>query len=413
MHKSANIIVTSALSLVVLHSLASPAWAYQTTAPATAPAVVTAGDLPKALMMAAFPNLAFKRPVGITHALDGSDRLFVIEQKGRIKVFQNASDVSETKVFLDIREQVYMQHNEEGLLALEFHPEYKTKGHFYVYYSANEPRRGVLSRFSVSSDDPGVADPESEHIIMEFEQPYGNHNGCTIAFGPDGFLYVSLGDGGWLGDPKNNGQDLSTLLGTILRIDIDNTQGDLPYAIPQDNPFVDHEDARGEIWAYGLRNVWRMSFDRATGELWAGDVGQNLFEEIDLIVKGGNYGWNIREGFHAYRENETQGEFLDPVVEYPRADGLSVTGGYVYRGASNPKLVGAYIYADYVSGKIWALRHKDGVMTMHREIHKPSSRRRYISSFGEDESGELYICAFSKLDGRGSDAGKIYRLLQQ
>ena len=364
-------------------------------------------------MVGAFPKLAFKRPVGITHAGDGSNRLFVLEQKGRIMVFQNTNEASEARVFLDLRTKVSRKHNEEGLLALDFHPEFETNGHLYVYYSAKDPRRGVLSRFTVSSDDPDVADSESEQIILEFEQPFGNHNGCTLLFGPDGYLYISLGDGGWLGDPKENGQNLNTLLGSILRIDINDTQDDLAYAIPSDNPFVGRDDARGEIWAYGLRNVWRMSFDRETGELWAGEVGQNLFEEIDLIVKGGNYGWNVREGFHPYRESEIQGDFIDPVVEYPRADGLSVTGGYVYRGSANPRLTGAYLYADYVSGKIWALRHEGGVMTMHREIYNPPSRRRYISSFGEDEAGELYLCAFDKLDGRGNNEGKIYQLREQ
>ena len=370
------------------------------------------GNLPKTIMVRAFPRLTFVRPVGLTHAGDGSDRLFVIEQRGRVRVFENRSDASEAAVFLDIRPQVSMTHNEEGLLALAFHPDYENNGYCYIYYSAAEPRRGVLSRYSVSDDDPDRIDPDSEMIILQVEQPYGNHNGATVLFGPDGYLYLSLGDGGWANDPQGNAQNLGTLLGTVLRLDVDHTQGDKAYAIPKDNPFVDRPGARGEIWAYGLRNIWRMSFDRETGELWGGDVGQNLWEEIDLIIKGGNYGWNIREGFHPFLEKPTEDPLLDPVVEYPRSEGLSITGGYVYRGRKNQKLIGVYIYADYVSGKIWGLRHADGKLIAHREIYTPQ-RRRFISSFGETEAGELYICVFNRLDGRGSDTGRIYELREQ
>lgn len=368
------------------------------------------GDLPKVQMLRAFQHLVFNRPIGITNAGDDSNRLFVIEQKGRIMVFDNRIDVKKAQVFLDIRDRVYMKHNEEGLLGLAFHPDYETNGFFYVCYSANEPRRDVLSRFTVSTGDDDRANAESEQLILEIEQPYGNHNGSTVLFGPDGYLYISFGDGGWANDPHDNGQNLATLLGTVLRLDVNREEDGKAYAIPPDNPFVDREDARGEIWAYGLRNIWRMSFDRETGDLWAGDVGQNLFEEVDLIVKGGNYGWNLREGFHPFKEVEADGPLLDPVVEYPRADGLSITGGYVARGNPESKLFGAYIYADYVSGKIWALRHENGEVTAHREIFSPSARRRFISSFGEDESGNLFLCAFDRLDGRGSNNGRIYFL---
>ena len=351
----------------------------------------------------------------ITHA--GDDRLFVVEQHGRIRVFENRPDVETAGVFLDIRPKVSRKHNEEGLLTLAFHPRYATNGYFYVYYSATDPRRGVLSRFSVSGDDPDRADPESEMVILEVEQPWGNHNGSTVLFGPDGYLYMSLGDGGSAADPRDNGQNLSTLLGTILRIDVDRATDGRAYAIPPDNPFIDRPDARGEIWAYGLRNVWRMSFDRVTGDLWAGDVGQNAWEEIDLITRGGNYGWRIREAAHPFREGSAADPLIDPVVEYPQRRhreliGMSVTGGFVYRGKVMSRLYGVYLYADYVTGRIWALRRTDRGDSTHREVfHGPP--RVYISSFGEDAAGELYVCSFDRVDGRGGGTGRIYRIVEK
>ena len=359
---------------------------------------VSAGDLPAVRMVNAFQFLRFNRPVFLTHAGDGSGRLFVVEQAGRIHVFDNQPEVGRTATFLDIRTKVrsfVRFHDEEGLLALAFHPEYSRNGYFYIYYSASRPRRGVLSRFRVSARDPDRADPDSERVILEIPQPYGNHNGCCLLFGPDEYLYMSLGDGGWANDPHGHGQDLSTLLGTILRIDVNAEQDGPAYTIPLDNPFVNTRGARSEIWAYGLRNVWRMSFDRATGDLWAGDVGQDRLEEIDLIIKGGNYGWSIREGKHPFRRvGVPPRDMVDPVVEYGRWEGLSVTGGYVYRGQRLKRLFGAYVYADYVSGRIWALRYRDGKVTAHREI---LNQPRNIASFGEGAHGELYLLAF---DGR-------------
>ena len=346
----------------------------------------------------AFPNLSFERPVDLQNAGDGTDRLFVVEQAGRILVFPNDPAAASAGVFLDIRDRVNDGGNEEGLLGLAFHPEYKTNGSFYVYYSVSDPRRSRLSRFSVSSQDPNAADPASEEILLEVDQPYSNHNGGQISFGPDGYLYVALGDGGSGGDPQGNGQNRSTLLGKILRIDADRA----PYGIPPDNPFAGNTQGyREEIFAYGLRNPWRFSFDRPTGRLWAGDVGQNKYEEIDIIEAGKNYGWNVMEGKHCYDADVcATGGLTLPVWEYPHSEGQSITGGFVYRGAALPELAGKYIYADFVSGKIWALRY-DGQTPPVNDLLIDT--RLNISSFGVDEAGELYLCAFDK---------RIYKLAE-
>lgn len=346
----------------------------------------------------AFPNLSFERPVDLQNAGDGTNRLFVLEQAGRILVFPNDPGAVSASVLLDIRDRVNDGGNEEGLLGLAFHPEYETNGYFYVYYSVSDPRRSRLARFSVSSGNANAADPASEAVLLEVDQPYSNHNGGQISFGPDGFLYVALGDGGSGGDPQENGQNRSTLLGKILRIDVDRA----PYGIPSDNPFAGNTQGyREEIFAYGLRNPWRFSFDRPTGRLWAGDVGQNEYEEIDIIEAGKNYGWNIMEGNHCYNADvcETGGLTL-PVWEYPHSEGQSVTGGFVYRGAALPELSGRYIYADFVSGKIWALRY-DGQTPPVNDLLIDTGLN--ISSFGVDEAGELYLCAFDK---------RIYKLAE-
>lgn len=383
----------------------------QANRPSSQPATedVGPGDLPRARLSPVFVGLNFRRPIFLTHAGDGTDRLFVVEQGGKIKVFKNEREVAESTVFLDVASKVYRGHNEEGLLALAFHPDYAENGEFFVYYSAGNPRRGVLSRFTVSTDDPNVADPASETVVLEVPQPWGNHNGCDLAFGPDGYLYMSLGDGGSANDPLKSGQDLTTLLGTILRLDIDTRSADRQYAVPDDNPFVEYDAARPEIYAYGLRNVWRMSFDRETGDLWAGDVGQNRWEEIDLIVAGGNYGWDLREGAHPHRKGETDVTLIDPVVEHPRKEAWSITGGYVYRGTKQPGFVGAYIYGDYVTNRFWALRHDGESLTAHREIIGPKEGT-FVASFGEDEAGELYVLGFERYDGR---KGTIYRLIER
>jgi glucose/arabinose dehydrogenase len=296
------------------------------------------------------------------------------------------------------------------LLSLAFHPEYATNGRFFVYYSRHDPKRNVISEFARSKVDPNIADPSSEKSILEVGQKWGNHNGSTLLFGPDGFLYASFGDGGLANDPDGNGQNLETLLATIIRIDINSAAEGKAYSIPPDNPFVNRAGARPEIWAYGLRNVWRMSFDPPTGNLWAGDVGQNAWEEIDLIVKGGNYGWNIREGSHPFKRGESDVPLIEPVVEYShRNGGLSVTGGYVYRGKRNPRLEGAYLYADYATRRIWALRYADGKMTSHKEVFSGRDGT-YVTSFGEDAQQELYVCGFDKIDG---GRGRVFRIKER
>ncbi len=347
----------------------------------------------------AFPNLTFTRPVELQHAGDGSNRLFVVEQQGIIYVFENERQTSVKKTFLDIRDLVNDSGNEEGLLGLAFHPDYSDNGYFYVDYTAANPRRTVIARYSVSTADSNRAEENSEFVILQVDQPYSNHNAGKILFGRDGYLYITLGDGGSGGDPQGNGQNRKTLLGSILRIDVDQTQGEFNYAIPSDNPFAGNSDGfRREIYAYGLRNPWKVGFDPETGWLWAADVGQNSWEEVDIIEKGGNYGWNIMEGRHCYNAAscDTTGLAL-PVWEYSHDVGQSVTGGQVYRGSNIPDLVGKYIYADYVSGRIWAL-HYDGESEPVNTLIKDTAL--FISAFGVDSKQNLYICAFD---------GRIYR----
>lgn len=348
----------------------------------------------------AFPKISFNRPVDLQHANDNSNRLFVVEQEGLISVFKNESGVSSKKTFLDITRKVEDSGNEEGLLGLAFHPQYKTNGYFYVNYTASNPDRTIISRFKVSAN-ADVADPSTEEIILTFSQPYSNHNGGQVSFGPDGYLYIAAGDGGSGGDPQGHGQNLKTLLAAILRIDVDRQSDGKKYAIPADNPFAGNKSGyKEEIYAYGLRNPWRLSFDPITKKLWTGDVGQNAYEEVDIIEKGGNYGWNVMEGKHCYepKRNCNQQGLKLPIWEYPRSEGISITGGFVYRGPSLPSLTGKYIYADYGSGKIWALDASTVSQPTNTLLLKSDLN---ISSFGVDPKNELYLCAFD---------GKIYTL---
>lgn len=379
-------------------------------------AILGAGPFPALELKVAYPELKFTRPVAMNEAPDGSGRLFLVEQGGKIFILPKERDRKDTTLFLDISDRKPHKDNEEGLLGLAFHPQFRNNGRFFIYYSQQEPRRSVVSEIRISGTDGGKADLSTERVLMEIPQPYGNHNGGDMMFGPDGFLYVSLGDGGAANDPHGYGQDLGSLLGKILRIDVDSRSGSLEYGIPRDNPFLAKGDVRPEIWAFGLRNVWRMSFDRETGELWAGDVGQNKFEEVNIIVKGGNYGWNVREGFHPFKEPSPEGlTFIDPVIEYGHSaqwakesrfpehnPGLSVTGGYVYRGKKIPELRGTYIYGDYNLGTIWGLRRGDGGVVASATLIKQNPIRN-VASFAEDSRGELYVLVFD---------GKIYEFAE-
>lgn len=336
------------------------------------------------------------RPIVLTHANDGSNRIFVATQRGVLHVFPNDQQVKKSKVFLDIESKVVYndRQNEEGLLGMTFHPNYKENGQFFIYYTTrDEPQMSVISRFRVSKNDPDKADPKSEEVIMRIKQPYWNHNGGTIEFGPDGMLYVALGDGGAGNDPHGNGQDLSTLLGSILRIDVDKKSDGRNYAIPQDNPFVGHKDARGEIWAYGVRNIWRLSFDRESGALWAADVGQNLWEEVNIIRRGGNYGWNLREGAHPFgvQGSDAREGLIEPIWEYDHEVGRSVTGGVVCHSDRIPELQGAYIYGDYISGRLWALKYDAAANKVISNDSIPSSAALQPISFGSDQNGDVYM----------------------
>lgn len=346
------------------------------------------------------------RPLVLTHAGDGSNRIFVATQRGVIHHFPNDPKATKTTVFLDIEKKVLYRENEneQGLLGLAFHPNFKKNGEFFVFYSLRDtPLTNVLSRFRLRKDDPNRADPNSEEEILRIKRPFWNHDGGTIVFGPDGYLYVALGDGGKANDPFNNAQNLKTLLGSVLRIDINRKDPGKKYAVPKDNPFVNRKDARPEIWCYGLRNVWRMSFDRKTGKLWAGEVGQNLFEEIDILKKGGNYGWKLRESMHPFWKrgvSHPRKDLIEPIWEYSHFDvGLSITGGHVYRGKALPELRGHYIYGDYVKTKIWALRYDDAKKRVVAN-HPIPDRAVPILSFGEDQDGEVYLLTMS-LAGQG------------
>ena len=355
----------------------------------------------------------FKKPLAITHANDGSQRLFVVEQAGTIRVIANGQVVK--KPLLDLRKRV-TDGGERGLLGLAFHPRFKDNGLFYVNYTRRKKGlKTYISEFRV--DESGRASRKSERVLLRFSQPYGNHNGGHLAFGPDGYLYIAVGDGGDGNDPQNNGQNPGTLLGTILRIDVEGISSDSPYRVPRDNPFWGHASYRPEIWAYGLRNPWRFSFDRDSGELYAADVGQNKVEEINIIRKGGNYGWRVMEGdicTPGVNPNCDPVGFDAPIYSYRHDVGRSITGGFVYRGKNIPALCGTYIYGDFVSRALWGLRYRKGRVIAQKTLYEPKSMLSLpydylrddgllISTFGEDESGELYVAAYQ--------SGRIYRIV--
>ena len=359
----------------------------------------------------------FTKPVYVCQPTGEHERLFVLEQKGIINIIKNGKRVRNP--FADLRDRIHnpiFTGDERGLLGLAFHPNYQENGFVFVNYT-DEDDHTIVSRFNVS-DDPDKLDEDSEKGLIKLKQPFSNHNGGHMDFGPDGYLYISVGDGGKWGDPYDHAQNIKTLFGSILRIDVDN--GD-PYSIPSDNPFINDPNAKGEIWMYGLRNVWRFSFDRETGDVYLGDVGQDLWEEIDFVSSeedgGQNFGWRVMEGNHCYYPKVNCNPIgILPIFEYPNdanymktlmgmdepnVDGCSVTGGYVYRGSAMPSLQGTYFFADYCSGNIWTFKEENGkaVDFQNRtdEINLAGGKwTNYISSFGEDNEGELYIVDYNE-----------------
>lgn len=376
---------------------APPATGSATTAPAatsSAPAATAALPAPVESLALQPIVTGLRAPVYATHAGDGSGRIFVVEKQGRIMIVRNGA--VEPTPFLDISDRVGSRGSEQGLLSVAFHPNYKENGRLFVDYTDTNGDT-VVARFQAQGDR---ADAGSETVLLQVDQPYANHNGGLVTFGPDGYLYIGMGDGGSGGDPQGNGQNTNALLGKLLRINVD--QGE-PYGIPSDNPWANGQGGRPEVWAYGLRNPWRYSFDRATGDLYIADVGQNAYEEVDMQPAGSgggqNYGWNVMEGSHCYRADTCDSSgFVMPIDDYGHDLGCSITGGYVYRGADFPQLVGTYVFGDYCSGRVWTLRQVNGAWQRTEVLDTDLQ----ISSFGEDEAGELYLTDL---------AGGLYRVV--
>ena len=356
----------------------------------------TPGPAPGAWPQISLAKVAggFAQPVHVAHAGDGSGRIFVVEQAGRIRILDN--DAALPIPFLDISSRLVCC-GEQGLLSVAFPPRFASKGYFYVNYTRIPDGATVVARYRVSAGNANAADPASEEVVLTIPQPFANHNGGQLAFGPDNNLYIGMGDGGSGGDPLNNGQSPGTLLGKILRIDVES--GANPYGVPPDNPFLQAAGYRPEIWTLGLRNPWRFSFDRGTGDLYIGDVGQGVFEEVDVQSAGSpggqNYGWNIMEGAGCYNNGtcNTAGLTL-PVATYDHSQGCSITGGVVYRGTALPALQGIYFYGDYCSGRIWGLR-RNGAAWDNALL---TDTTLTITTFGEDEAGNVYVANYANGD---------------
>lgn len=358
-------------------------------------------------------------PVCMAVPGDGSNRQFVVQKEGKVWVIRNGRLLPDP--FIDVSSEMVKinpAYDERGLLGMAFHPQFRQNGKFYLYYSApaTNPGKGknhksVISEFKVAKPGDNTANPGTRRLVMEFDQPESNHNGGDIIFGPDGYLYIASGDGGGGGDRHGsigNGQDLGSLLGKILRINVNGN----PYSIPADNPFVNTNGARKEIWAYGLRNPWRISFDRSTKKLWTGDVGQNKYEEVDIVTKGGNYGWRIMEGYHEFNvpSGADKSKLIDPVHEYDHDDGISITGGYVYRGKAIPELQGRYVFGDY-NGKTWTLAQKGNKWERSDLVfgNKPEGNVQLLS-WGQDEAGELYMLV--TIPQANGVKGGVYKLVK-
>ncbi|NOK63851.1 MAG: glucose dehydrogenase [Chloroflexi bacterium AL-W] len=366
---------------------ASPRTPSTTEEPTDEPEVAALGSL-KELRINLEPIVTdLDRPLYVTHAGDGSNRMFVVEKAGRIMLLRDNTPAATP--FLDITERVGSRASEQGLLSVAFHPNYAQNNQLFVNYT-NQMGHTVIARFEANGD---TVDPGTEMVLLTIEQPYPNHNGGLVKFGPDGYLYIGMGDGGAADDPQNYAQNLNSLLGKILRLDVDNGE---PYAIPADNPWINTNEAEDEIWALGVRNPWRFSFDRTNGDLYIADVGQNAFEEVHIqrasSTGGENYGWNVTEGYNCFQNATCDlDQFVPPIAEYSHDLGCSVTGGYVYRGDTFANMQGSYIFGDYCSGRMWALRETTPGTWEQAEI---LSSNLSISSFGEDESGELYLTGF-------------------
>jgi glucose/arabinose dehydrogenase len=364
---------------------------------ATRPATAVA---PPHLSLAPFVT-GLNNPLGLEQSDDGSGRFFVVEQRGLIRIIQNSSVLATP--FLDISSKVHFA-GESGLLGVTFHPSYAQNGRFYVNYVriVNSQRQSTIAEYNALPANPNRADPASERILLTVNQPaFDNHKAGQLAFGTDGFLYFGLGDGGSSGDPLSNGQNTQVLLGKLMRIDVNSTTGNLPYAIPSDNPFA-NGGGQPEIWAYGLRNPWRFSFDPPSGRLFLADVGEASWEEVDLIDKGGNYGWNLMEGSHCFEPPSgcNSAGLILPITEYSHGEGQAVIGGFVYHGSAIPSLQGIYVFGDFVAGKIWGLQENSG--NWGRNLL--ASTGKNISAFGRDQNGELYAVDFS---------GAIWKLIAQ
>lgn len=362
---------------------------------------ITRDDSPSSDSVVLTPVVdGLNRPLFVTHAGDDSGRLFLVQQSGEILIIEDGAVLEQP--FLNVSQLISQSalsasYTEQGLLGLAFHPDYETNGHFFINYTDTSGAT-IVARYTVSLSNPNIADVTSAQTIFQISQPFANHNGGHMDFGPDGYLYISLGDGGSANDPLGAGQNKALLLGSILRLDVN---GDLPYAIPEDNPFVGDDTGADEVWSYGLRNVWRFSFDRATGDMYLGDVGQNEWEEINFQSAdspgGENYGWNIWEATHPFARGTAENHVL-PFAEYNHGVGCSVTGGYVYRGEAIPQLEVAYLFGDYCSGRVW-VSYRDSNMQWNTNEFLQTGFQ--ISSFGEDEAGELYIIDYG---------GTLYRI---
>jgi len=362
-------------------------------------ASASAGAVPAVKLQRVFNAVSMDVIVYMTQAPDDDRYWYVVEKPGRVLRFENKEDASEATVFIDISDRVDAGPSEAGLLGMTFHPQFRTNGYVYLSYTGNDGGlKSYISRFK-SLDSNESLDPGTEKRLLEIAQPYSNHNGGQIEFGPDGFLYIGLGDGGAGGDPKGHGQNTQTLLGSMLRVDVDNGN---PYAIPASNPFVSNDKGKPEIYAWGLRNPWRWSFDRETGKLWLADVGQDNWEEVNIVAQPGNYGWNGKEGRHCYKSAHCENPaFIDPVIEYDHGAGCSVTGGYVYRGGQIPALKGIYLYTDFCSGTLWGARESgSGAYESFQLLDSDLN----IASFAQANTGEIYLLHIR---------GEIYKLVAQ